>query len=135
MMLLRHTHTHTKKKISKISEGLSSSFDLDTNLSSPKFLSGLYPASGNVNFGLQYLFRTILKIYKHRQSYCTLLAFCCCFKRQHLLQRTDFSRHLPSVFQPRTAEDPDHTLTVIAIYNTRAGRFQALLGRQKWGAA
>lgn len=67
-----HTHVH---KINKTSEGLSSSFDLDTNLSSPKFLSGLYPASETVNLGRQYLFRTILQKHRCRQSYCTLLDF------------------------------------------------------------
>lgn len=87
------TITHTQKKKEKKNPTLKV-FSYPLSLT----LSGFYLTHGNVNFRLQYLFRTILQMQKHRQSYRTRLAFCCCFNHWHLLQRTDFSRHYPLVF-------------------------------------
>lgn len=86
------THHHQKKPLPTNKNLKAFSYPLSLTL------SGFYPTNGNVNFGLQYLFRIILQIQKHRQSYCSQLAFCGCYNPWHLLQRTDFSRHYPLVF-------------------------------------
>jgi len=127
MMLLC---TRTKKPLSKTSESLLSSSDLDVNLSSPKiFQACTLPVTMRI-LDFNICSEPYFKYVSIGRATAFLLAFCCCFKHKHLLQGTGFSRHSP-LFQSRVAEDPDHVLGVTVICNSRAGRFQALLGRRR----